>query len=120
MVQRVQSVLVDDLDGYSPAEETVHFALDGVNYEIDLSRPNADKLRETVRPWQEHGRRLPRAGRRPRGGDRRGNRNGSARARIDPVQSRAIRVWATENGFKISSRGKIPDAVHRAFDAAHQ
>jgi hypothetical protein len=119
MVQRVQSVLVDDLDGYSPAEETVYFALDGVNYEIDLSSTNATKLRETVRPWQEHGRRIPRGGRRART-DRRRGRNGSVRVRIDPAQSRAIRSWAEENGFKISSRGKIPDAVHRAFDAAHQ
>src|SRR4051812_12785339 len=103
MVQRVQSVLVDDLDGYSPAEETVYFALDGVNYEIDLSSINANKLRETVRPWQEHGRRIPRSGRRAQAERRRG-RNGGVRVRIDPAQSRAIRVWAEENGFKISSR----------------
>lgn len=119
MVQRVQSVLVDDLDGRSPAEETVSFALDGVNYEIDLSSANAERFREAVRPWQEHGRRLARAGRHPRTERRRG-RAAATRARIDPAKSRAIRVWAEENGFKISARGKIPDAVHRAFDAAHQ
>ncbi len=118
MVQRVQSVLVDDLDGRSPAEETVFFALDGVNYEIDLSMANAERFREAVRPWQEHGRRTAR-GRQARSERRRG-RVAATRARIDPAKSREIRVWAEENGFKISSRGKIPDAVHRAFDAAHQ
>ncbi|MGF6884844.1 hypothetical protein ABIA39_006975 [Nocardia sp. GAS34] len=28
---------VDDFDGKSPAGETVHFGIDGVMYEIDLS-----------------------------------------------------------------------------------
>ena len=36
MAQRVNVVLVDDIDG-SDAVETVSFALDGVDYEIDLS-----------------------------------------------------------------------------------
>ena len=36
MAQRVNVVLVDDLDG-SEAAETVNFGLDGANYEIDLS-----------------------------------------------------------------------------------
>ena len=40
MAQKVQVLLVDDLDG-GPAEETVSFALDGVTYEIDLNAQNA-------------------------------------------------------------------------------
>ena len=35
MAQRVRVDLVDDVDG-SPAEESVNFALDGVNYVICL------------------------------------------------------------------------------------
>ena len=42
MAQRVQVLLVDDLDG-GVAEETVSFGLDGVSYEIDLSKSNASK-----------------------------------------------------------------------------
>ena len=42
MAQRVRVDLVDDVDG-SPAEESVNFALDGVNYVIDLSAENASK-----------------------------------------------------------------------------
>ena len=45
MAQRVRVDLVDDVDG-SPAEESVNFALDGVNYVIDLSAENASKLRD--------------------------------------------------------------------------
>lgn len=46
MSRRVNIELVDDLDG-SQAEETVRFALDGTSYEIDLSRENALRLRDT-------------------------------------------------------------------------
>ena len=40
MAQKVQVLLVDDLDG-GEADETVAFSLDGVAYEIDLSTNNA-------------------------------------------------------------------------------
>ena len=46
MAQKVQIVLIDDIDG-GPADETVYFSLDGVSYEIDLSAPNAVRLRST-------------------------------------------------------------------------
>ena len=35
-MQRIITELVDDIDG-SKAEETVRFAIDGVEYEVDLS-----------------------------------------------------------------------------------
>jgi hypothetical protein len=42
MAQKVQVLLVDDLDG-GEATETVAFSLDGTTYEIDLSSDNATK-----------------------------------------------------------------------------
>jgi len=39
--------LTDDIDG-SDAAETVKFALDGKNYEIDLSKKNAAALRKAM------------------------------------------------------------------------
>ncbi len=44
MAQRVQTLLIDDLDG-GEAEGTVRFGLDGAEYEIDLSAGHADALR---------------------------------------------------------------------------
>lgn len=64
MAQRVRVDLVDDVDG-SPAEESVNFALDGVNYVIDLSAENASKLRDALSLWVDHARRT--GGRRTRG-----------------------------------------------------
>ncbi|WP_035273083.1 histone-like nucleoid-structuring protein Lsr2 [Actinoalloteichus caeruleus] len=55
MAERVCVELVDDLDG-APAQSTVQFALDGVNYEIDLSDRNASHLREVFRPYVERAR----------------------------------------------------------------
>ena len=43
MARKVEVQLIDDLDG-SKAEESIKFALDGINYEIDLSKKNATKL----------------------------------------------------------------------------
>lgn len=115
MVQRVQTWMVDDFDGQSTATETVSFVLDGVGYEIDLSTDNAGKLRDTIRPWQQNGRRVrnrkkPTAQR---------TKPTTQTPRIDPSQARAIRDWAAANGYTVSARGKIPAAVHEAFEAAH-
>ena len=43
MARKVQVHLLDDIDG-GKADETLKFALDGTNYEIDLSTKHADKL----------------------------------------------------------------------------
>jgi hypothetical protein len=48
--------LVDDVDG-SVAAETVHFGIDGVSYEVDLSAANAAELRGLLRRYVAAGRR---------------------------------------------------------------
>lgn len=42
--------LLDDIDG-SEAVETIAFAVDGTNYEIDLNQKNADKFRKAVQTF---------------------------------------------------------------------
>lgn len=39
MAQKIITEFIDDIDG-SPAERTFAFAVDGTNYEIDLSADN--------------------------------------------------------------------------------
>ena len=56
MAQRVNVILVDDLDG-SDAVETVSFALDGVDYEIDLNDQHAGDLRNALSLYVGHARR---------------------------------------------------------------
>lgn len=112
MAQKVQVVLVDDLDG-GVADETVSFALDGVSYEIDLSAQNAAQLRDAFAAWVGHARRVGGRGRASSSGGSGRSRSGS---RSRSSQSQEIREWARSNGFSVSERGRIPAEVKAAFD----
>lgn len=114
MAQKIQVLLVDDLDG-GTADETVSFGLDGTSYEIDLSADNAQKLRDALSLYVGHARRSGRGGGRPAGGAR----GGRASARVDREQTQAIREWARSNGHKVSERGRIPAAVLEAYNSAN-
>ena len=108
MAQKVQVLLVDDLDG-SEATETVSFGLDGVSYEIDLNTGNAGQLRTELDQYVEHARKpgSPQA-------RRRRQRNGAGRE-----QSARIREWAKSRGFKVNERGRIPANILAEYEAAH-
>src|SRR5512144_2776003 len=81
--------LVDDLDG-GDADETVKFALDGVQYEIDLSSANAEKLRDVFAQYIAHGTKVGRGGVVVGGRAARGRGGATA----DREQNKAIREWA--------------------------
>lgn len=114
MAQKVQVVLVDDLDG-GEAEETVSFALDGVSYEIDLNTANAARLRDELAPWIGHARRV--GGR--SGGGRRSRQSSSSSSRGRSGETARIREWARSNGHQVSDRGRISAQVMEAYRAAH-
>ncbi|MBB5939412.1 histone-like nucleoid-structuring protein Lsr2 [Streptomyces zagrosensis] len=110
MAQKVQVLLVDDLDG-GEADETVTFALDGKTYEIDLTTGNADKLRSALEPYTKSGRRT--------GGRAAGGR-GRVRAGASSSQDTAkIRAWAKENGYEVNDRGRVPATVREAYEKAN-
>lgn len=56
MARKTTVVLEDDLDG-GPASHGISFALEGVDYEIDLNDSNAAKLRDALAPYVAAGRR---------------------------------------------------------------
>lgn len=115
MAQRVQVVLEDDFDG-GQADETVLFGLDGAEYEVDLSSDNAQNLRDALAPWVGVARRT--GGRRKRAtatAAPRSTANGSAGGN----NTSDIRAWAQENGFEVSSRGRVSAEVRDAYDKAH-
>lgn len=107
-VTRVQ--LTDDLTG-RPADQTIRFALDGTQYEIDLSDDNATKLRDALAVFVAHGR---------------VQQAESARRVSPPTTARrsskgelvAIREWAASSGIDLPSRGRIPEQVRGDFRAA--
>lgn len=111
MAQQVTVNLIDDLDG-SDAEETVDFGLDGVQYQIDLSEDNADRLRELVGEYVQAARR---SGGRKRTGRGKGGGAAAQSAAADREQNQAIREWARKNGYQVSERGRIPAEVLDAY-----
>lgn len=94
MAQKVEVVLVDDLDG-SPADETVQFSLDGRHYEIDLSAEHSKELRSSLKTYIRR-----------------------ARAVAPPApanEAARIREWAAKNGYEVSSRGRLHRDVVEAY-----
>jgi len=116
MAQKVQVVLVDDLDG-GDADETVSFSLDGVSYEIDLSEANATKLRDAFGVYVGSGRRV---GGRSRGRSGRGSSGGGgARRGGRDGDTARIREWARANGRQVSERGRISAELREAYRQAN-
>ncbi len=111
MAQKVQVILVDDIDG-GAAVETVAFSLDGTSYEIDLSSKNAAKLRDTFGSYVGAARKVGgRSARRASGG-----RRSSKAAATDTA---AIRAWARANKVPVNERGRISAEVVAKYEAAH-
>jgi hypothetical protein len=108
MAQRVEVVLVDDVDG-GPADETVAFALDGVTYEIDLNATNAAALREALALYVGHARKA----------GRKAPARSSSRRSAAGSQTAAIRAWAKEQGLPVNERGRIPASIVEQYEAAH-
>jgi len=116
MAQKVQVILVDDVDG-GDASETVTFGLDGVSYEIDLNDDNAAQLREAVSTWVGHARRV---GGRSSTGTRRRSSGSSSSSGSGGTDTASVRAWARENGHDVSERGRISAEVMAAYEAANK
>ena len=109
MAQKVQVLLVDDIDG-GTADETVTFGLDGVTYEIDLTAAHATELRDALAQWVGHARKV---------GGRTSSKTAPRGRRSSSGDAQAIREWAKEHGHQVSERGRISAEVKAAYDASH-
>jgi hypothetical protein len=103
MARRVVTLLEDDFDG-STASETVSFALDGVEYAIDLNDAHARELREVFSRYTKAARR---AGGRPQP------------ARPRSSKTREVRLWAVGQGLHVNTRGRIQADIMEKYEAAH-
>ena len=110
MSQRLEVKLTDDLTGTDiPAGkgETVTFGLDGKTYEIDLTNKNATALRKALAPYVSAGRR------------RRNSRGVRVKRTAVSSDSHTIKEWARANGYEVNGRGRVPNGIREAFDAAN-
>lgn len=100
MALRVSKELVDDIDG-SPAEATISFTYEGIDYRIDVNGAHAKELHDDFSKWVDHAQRV--------GGKPTARANG---------KSKLIRAWALENGHELSARGRIPADIQAAYELA--
>lgn len=108
MVQKYVVELLDDLDG-SEATDTINFSLDGVNYLIDLSDDNINKFRSALEPYVSAARKADVATKSARP---------ASRNTANKKDLSVIREWASKNGHTVSARGRIPQAILDAYEAA--
>ena len=112
MARRTVVETFDDIDGtlLDTEGETISFALDGVEYTIDLTKKNAREFRKKIDYYAEHATRV--GGRKRRGGAVRSD--GS-----DSPSSKEIRDWAIEAGYDVPARGRLPQTLIDEYAAAH-
>jgi hypothetical protein len=106
-MQRVDVQLEDDLTG-GPADETVHFSVDGRAYEIDLNAKHAERFRRQLALFIEQAR-LARSHR----------SRTTTRTTASREQSRQIRSWAARQGMPVSGHGRLPGDVIERYERAH-
>jgi Lsr2 len=99
MAQKTTVELEDDLD-WGLADETVRFAADGAEYDIDLSKKNAAAFRRMLAPFIERARK---PGRR--------QRRRPLRDRSEPGPQRSIRAWPRTRALWSTRAGASPASV---------
>jgi hypothetical protein len=114
VARKVVVELVDDIDGTVLGEdgESISYAVDGVEYVIDLKDEHAKELRKTFEYYIAHSTRVG-------GRKHRSDRSAAPAARRPSDETKKIRAWAREQGHELSSRGRIPAEIEQAFHDAH-
>ncbi len=112
--QRTIIRLIDDLDDteiVDGAGQTVRFALDGRQYEIDLTNEHAEEMRAALDRYVQAARKV---------GGRQARTKATDAKPAAPVDysPRAVREWAKANKIIVSPRGRIPQNVVDQFRAA--
>jgi hypothetical protein len=101
----------DDLDGseIDADGKSITFSIDGSTYEIDLSSKNVEKMREAFAVYTEKARKV----------SGRGGRGSGKAAEPAPLDTRAVRAWAEEQGMEVSARGRLSSDLIEQYRAAH-
>jgi hypothetical protein len=110
MAQKVQTFLIDDLDG-GDAEGAVRFGLDGEQYEIDLSTEHAKELRTALARYID-------AGRKVTGTARRAGQNGRKAPASSISSNTEVRTWAKAQGLEVKERGRVSADLLARYRAA--
>ena len=113
MAKTVTVMLTDDIDG-SPDAQTLRFAYQGQQFEIDLAENNHAAFLGSLRPFIAAARVDP--GRRHQRAATGRRRPGSSFS----VDLASVRAWARNQGIDIAERGRIRADVLERYAAAHE
>lgn len=109
MARQVVVQVFCDVCGAAEANP-VEFAVDRSTFEIDLCPEHRGQFTNALAPFVSQARSA-----RTRAVSTSSSSAAKKPARRDPSQTEAIRAWAKEQGFAISSRGRIPGHIEDAY-----
>lgn len=95
-------IYIDDLDGSENAE-TVAFSFQGMDYSIDLTENNLNKLHKALAPFVENARKV--------------DAPSPKRQRASHTNTTEIRNWLRENGHSVPDRGTIRGDLLKLWEA---
>ena len=110
MAQKTTVQFVDDITGEvieAGKGRTIKFAVDGVEYEIDLAEKQANTFAEALDTYVTHARKV--GGRRAAPAP---SRSSKSSRDYDP---KAVREWAKSHDVELPARGRIPADVIQKF-----
>lgn len=112
MATKTVTTLIDDIDGSTDDVLTCAFGLGDASFEIDLNAAHREELESVLAKFVAVARPVsgPRSAR---------SRKPEPGGRADRDHSHAVRVWAKENGYEVSERGRISKSIVEAYEAAH-
>jgi hypothetical protein len=108
MMQKTVITKIDDLTGREFEKgETITFAFEGKTYEIDLNTFNARNFRRSMAKYMANARKVAES-----------KKTDGRKVKHDPEYVHNVRAWAKENGYEVSDRGRVPNAIYEAYEKA--
>ncbi|AFA76056.1 hypothetical protein GPOL_174p00350 (plasmid) [Gordonia polyisoprenivorans VH2] len=130
MAKKQTVAFIDDLDGREidiDDAHTVSWAWSGVDYQLDVSAMNLDKIENGRVPLAKlltastrvGGRRQSTAPKIHTAPKPATTASAGSGADFPGPATREIRRWATDAGYEVPARGKLPQSILDAYTAAH-
>lgn len=104
MVTRIRQEVLDDLTGQEGAA-THSFAIEGQQYEVDLTPANWAEFQELTEKFVAVARKV--------GGSR------PTQTSASKAENAKIREWARRNGHEAPARGRIPESLRAMYVKAN-
>lgn len=112
MAQKQTITFVSDLSGKEIVDNdapTVHFSWDGVDYSVDLTSQEAESFYKAIEKYLSVATKTS---------NNRIRKTVTKKSHAGGPTAAEIRAWARDNGYEVPDRGRIPQEVRDAFDAA--